>query len=300
MLCCGCEKLGEPMQLMTCRYGGEVRLGVVRGAQVSLLEGDWPRSMLALIDAGPGLWARLAQASGAHVALSAVEPLAPVPLPRKNIMCLGWNYADHAHESAGVRGKEAELPEYPIVFTKNVTSVNAPYGDIPYRGEVSAQLDWEVELGVVIGIGGRGITRAKALSHVFGYTVINDVSARDLQFRHKQYFIGKSLEGFCPMGPVIVTADEIPDPQVLDLRSWVNGASKQSSNTRYQIFPVAEVISVLSRGMRLEPGDIIATGTPSGVGFARKPPEFLKPGDVVECDIERIGRLRNRVVEARD
>lgn len=290
------------MQLMTCRYAGEVRLGVVRGDHVVLPEGEWPRTMLTLIDGGPALWARLANAStpGARVPLTSVETLAPIPLPRKNIMCLGWNYADHAQESAGVRGTTAELPQHPIVFTKNVTSVNHPGGDIPCRAAVTVQLDWEVELGVVIGVGGRGIARADALRHVFGYTVINDVSARDLQFRHKQYFIGKSLDGTCPMGPVIVTADEIPDPQVLDLRSSVNGEQKQSSNTRHQIFPVAELISVLSRGMRLEPGDILATGTPSGVGFARKPPEFLKPGDVVECEIERIGVLRNRVVDAPD
>ncbi len=149
----------------------------------------------------------------------------------------------------------------------------------------------------MIGKGGRGIAAKDALAHVFGYTVANDVSARDIQFRHKQYFLGKSLEGACPMGPTIVTADEIRDPQALDVRTWVNGELKQSSNTRHQIFNVATTISILSRGMRLEPGDLIATGTPSGVGFARKPPEFMKPGDVVECEVEKIGRLRNKVVE---
>jgi len=288
------------MHLVTCRYGGATRLGVIDGDDVLLPTGAAPPSMLALIDAGASAWQALARASGVRVPLAAVELLAPIPVPRKNIMCLGWNYADHAQESAGVRGTEAELPKHAIVFTKNPTSVNAPAGDIPYRAAVTTQLDWEVELAVVIGVGGRGIARADALRHVFGYTVINDISARDLQFRHKQYFIGKSLDGACPMGPVIVTADAIPDPQVLDLRSWVNGTLKQSSNTRHQIFPVAEVIHVLSRGMRLEPGDIIATGTPSGVGFARKPPEFLQPGDVVECEIENIGRLKNRIVEAPD
>ena len=197
-----------------------------------------------------------------------------------------------------MRGGAAELPQHPIVFTKNLTSMNSPGGDIPCHAGVTTQLDWEVELAVVIGVGGRGIAREHALRHVFGYSVINDVTARDLQFRHKQYFIGKSLDGTCPMGPVIVTADDIPDPQALDLKSWVNGALKQSSNTRQQIFTVAELIHVLSRGMLLEPGDIISTGTPSGVGFARKPPEFLRPGDVVECEVENIGRLKNKVVEA--
>jgi len=159
-------------------------------------------------------------------------------------------------------------------------------------------MDWEVELGVVIGKGGRGIARARALEHVFGYTVINDVSARDYQKRHKQFFIGKSFTGACPMGPWIVTADEIPNPQILNLRSRVNNKVKQSSNTKFQIFDVATVIESLSQGMVLEPGDIIATGTPSGVGYVRNPPEYLMPGDVVECEIESIGAIRNAVVAA--
>jgi 2-keto-4-pentenoate hydratase/2-oxohepta-3-ene-1,7-dioic acid hydratase in catechol pathway len=211
-------------------------------------------------------------------------------------MCLGANYADHAAESSRARGRELQVPEHPVVFTKAVTSVNGPYAPIPYDPRVSTELDWEVELGVVIGLGARHIPAQEALRHVFGYTVVNDVSARDLQFRHKQYFLGKSLDGACLMGPWIVTADEVPDPQGLDLRCWVNGVLKQDSNTRHQIFDVATVIATLSRVMTLEPGDIIATGTPAGVGFARKPPEFLRPGDVVECEVEGIGRLRNEVL----
>ena len=258
--------------------------------------------MLELVQQGPTAWARLrtdlpgVEAGATRLALSSATLAAPIPLPRKNIMCLGWNYADHAKESAGATGKAAELPEHPVVFTKNITTVNAPYGDIPAHTDVTDQLDWDVELGVIIGIGGRKIERDRALDHVFGDTVINDISARDLQCRHKQFFLGKSLDGACPMGPVIVTADEIPDPQQLALRCWVNGALKQSSSTRHQIFDVAATISILSRGMTLEPGDIIATGTPSGVGFARTPPEFLRSGDVVECEIDGIGRLRNRIV----
>jgi 2-keto-4-pentenoate hydratase/2-oxohepta-3-ene-1,7-dioic acid hydratase in catechol pathway len=290
------------VRIATCHHQGHERLGVVTDAGITLLSSDqgWPTSMLMLIDAGPAEWARLARAvpqlEGAALPLSAVTLLAPIPRPRKNIMCLGWNYAEHAHESAATRGQEASLPEHPVVFTKNVTSVNGPEGDIPAQASVTTQLDWEVELGVVVGVGGRSITAARALNHVFGYTVVNDVSARDVQFRHKQYFLGKSLDGACPMGPVIVTADELRDPQALDLRSWVNGALKQSSNTRHQIFDVATTLAILSRGMALEPGDIIATGTPSGVGFARTPPEFLATGDVVECEVAGIGRLRNRVV----
>jgi 2-keto-4-pentenoate hydratase/2-oxohepta-3-ene-1,7-dioic acid hydratase in catechol pathway len=211
-------------------------------------------------------------------------------------MCIGLNYRAHAEESARAKAMPTPTPEHPMVFTKNVTSVNDPEGVIPAQPAVTSQLDWEVELGIVIGRSGRAIAREHALEHVFGYTVINDVSARDVQLRHQQFFLGKSLDGSCPMGPVIVTRDEIPDPQNLALRCRVNGELKQDSNTRAMIFDVATIVSVLARGMRLEPGDIIATGTPAGVGFARTPPQYLKPGDVVECEIERIGRLRNRVV----
>lgn len=291
------------MRLVTCDYEQTQSLGIVLGEAVALTArlGGWPRTMLELIDGGPEVWARLAKEASSFpasskVPLSAVKLRAPIPVPRQNVMCLGWNYADHSQEAAASRGKEAEIPEHPVVFTKNVNSVNDPDGDIPFDAEVTTQLDWEVELTIVIGIGGRAIAPQDALRHVFGYTVTNDVSARDIQFRHKQYFLGKSLQGACPMGPMIVTADEIPDPQTLDVRTWVNGTVKQSSNTRHQIFNVATTISILSRGMRLEPGDLIATGTPSGVGFARKPPEFMKPGDLVECEVEKIGRLRNRVV----
>ena len=283
------------MRVVTCRHAGAERVGLLHGDAV-LLPASRPTSVLALIDAGPGAWRDFARADGTRVPLTEVALLAPVPRPRKNIMCLGWNYADHVQESAGARQKNTQPPEHPIVFTKNVTSVTGPYSEIPAHAGVTQQLDWEVELGVVIGVGGRDIARSDALAHVFGYTVINDVSARDLQFRHKQYFLGKSLDGACPMGPAIVSADEIPDPQALTLRSRVNGAVKQSSNTRHMIFPVAEIIHVLSRGMTLEPGDIIASGTPSGVGFARTPPEFLQAGDVVECEVGNIGILRNRVV----
>lgn len=289
------------MRLVSCRYNGITQLGAIQDDRVVLLTSpDWPASMLSFIDGGPALSARLAH----HLTLvsreglpplSALELLAPIPVPRKNIMCLGLNYVDHAKESAAKSGGTLKLPEHAMIFTKNVTSVNGPYSDIPYDESVTKELDWEVELAVVIGIGGRHIARADAMRHIFGYTVINDISARDLQFRHQQFFLGKSLEGACPMGPMIVTADEIIDPQSLDLRLWVNGALKQDSNTREQIFGIAEVIEVLSRGMRLEPGDIISTGTPSGVGFARTPPEFLHPGDIVECEVQGIGRLRNHV-----
>src|SRR3989338_1666976 len=193
------------------------------------------------------------------------------------------------------KGLPLELPEYPVVFTKSPTSVTAPESVVPAHAGVTHELDWEVELGVIIGTGGRAIPRAQALKHVFGYTVINDLSARDLQFRHKQWFLGKSLDGFCPMGPVIVTADEIPDQQRLKLLCRVNGVTKQSSSTAQMIFDVATIIETLSRGMMLEPGDVIATGTPAGVGPARPPTQFPQAGDTVECEIENIGVLRNHI-----
>jgi 2-keto-4-pentenoate hydratase/2-oxohepta-3-ene-1,7-dioic acid hydratase in catechol pathway len=257
--------------------------------------------MLTLIDAGPALWQRLQQdapqlaRSAESLPLADTELLAPIPRPRKNILCLGLNYRDHAEESARAKGALLAIPTDAVVFTKNVTSVIGPYADIPAHTAVTRELDWEVELGVIIGVGGRGIARERALDHVFGYTVINDVSARDLQFRHKQFFLGKSLDGSCPMGPWIVTRDEIADPQNLALQCRVNGVLKQNGHTRDMIFDVATIIEVLSRGMTLEPGDVISTGTPAGVGFARTPPEYLNPGDLVECEIEDIGTLRNRV-----
>ncbi|HXZ03844.1 MAG TPA: fumarylacetoacetate hydrolase family protein [Ktedonobacteraceae bacterium] len=238
-----------------------------------------------------------AEIGAVHI-LSDVQLAAPIPRPRKNLMCLGWNYVEHAKETAFIRGQEAKGPEYPVIFTKAPTTVNSPYGNIIIDSHVSVEIDWEVELAVIIGKGGKNISEDDASSHVFGYTVLNDVTARDLQSRHKQFFKGKSIDGYCPMGPWIVTADEIEDPQNLEVKLRVNGITKQEGNTSMMIFPIRTIIATLSLGMTLEPGDIIATGTPSGVGFTRNPPEFLKAGDVMETEIEDIGTLRNVVVNA--
>ena len=234
------------------------------------------------------------------IALQQLRLLAPIPQPLRNIICLGWNYAEHAIESSAAKNISIdELPTDPIVFTKATTTVNGPFDTIEYDERVSKRLDWEVELGVIIGKQGRHIAHSQALEHVFGYTVINDISARDLQKRHQQFFLGKSVDGTCPMGPWVVTRDEINNPQNLRLNCKVNGVIKQDANTDQQIFKIKDVINTLSNVMTLMPGDIIATGTPSGVGFARHPPEFLQPNDIVECEVEHIGSIKN-IVKAID
>ena len=296
------------MKLATCMHNSEVHLAVVQADSILLPAScpGWPAeidSMLQVIDDGDRYLAdlrELVRQSGREqwIALDSVELLSPIPRPRQNMMCLGWNYMEHVEETTRKMVEAPKLPKYPIVFTKAVSSMNGPFADIPVNPDVSDKMDWEVELGVIIGKGGQGIRREHALQHVFGYTVINDVSARDLQKRHKQFFLGKSLTGACPMGPWIVTRDDIPDPQALNLACRVNNQIKQNSNTRHQIFDTATVIETLSRSMRLEPGDIIATGTPNGVGYVRNPPEYLLPGDIVECEIESIGTIRNTIIAA--
>jgi 2-keto-4-pentenoate hydratase/2-oxohepta-3-ene-1,7-dioic acid hydratase in catechol pathway len=256
--------------------------------------------MLSLIERGEaGLAeARRAVEQGSPIPMDRVRLLAPIPRPRKNIVCLGMNYAAHAYESCRARGLPEKLPEHPVFFTKSPTSVNRPDGEIPLDAGLTQQLDWEVELGVVLGRTGKNISRGDALAHVFGYTVINDISARDLQNRHQQFFKGKSLDGSCPMGPCIVTADELPDAGDLALSLRVNGETMQDSRTRDLVFDIPAIIEVLSRGQTVEAGDIISTGTPSGVGMGFDPQRWLRPGDVVEAEIERIGVLRNTVVAA--
>jgi 2-keto-4-pentenoate hydratase/2-oxohepta-3-ene-1,7-dioic acid hydratase in catechol pathway len=301
-----------------CTYSiepGQPRLGAECGAAIldiarysHLHDGLRLRAdMLGLIDAGADAWRHarelctrftaelsthdLAQDAEAGLAYPAdrVRRHAPILRPIKDVFCLGQNYAAHAAESGN------PPPTAPIYFTKPPTTVIGPGEPIPFPQGLTTRLDWEVELGVVIGLGGLNIPEPRALDHVFGYTVFNDVSARDLQYRTSQWFKGKSLDGTCPMGPVIVTADEIPDPQRLRLQLSVNGVAKQDSNTGDMIFSVARIIADLSAGMTLQPGDCISTGTPQGVGDGRKPPEYLKPGDVMEAEVERIGVLRNPV-----
>jgi 2-keto-4-pentenoate hydratase/2-oxohepta-3-ene-1,7-dioic acid hydratase in catechol pathway len=286
------------MKLVTYRHHGRTAIAAVANEQLFDLTAVAP-DMLSLIEQGAAGLARAGELivpAESSLPLAEARLLAPIPRPRRNIICLGLNYLDHAQESFAARGREVRLPDYPVFFTKATGSINGPYDDIPYDAAVSSQIDWEGELGVVIGRGGRNIDEATAWQHVFGYTVINDVSARDIQTRHGgQFFKGKSLDGSCPCGPAIVTADELPDPHQLRLVCRVNGVIKQEGHTGQMIFNIPAIIAHLSLGLTLEPGDLIATGTPAGVGFARQPAEFLRPGDVLETEIEGIGVLRNRV-----
>jgi 2-keto-4-pentenoate hydratase/2-oxohepta-3-ene-1,7-dioic acid hydratase in catechol pathway len=234
----------------------------------------------------------------ATLPLAEVRVLAPIPRPAKNVFCVGRNYVEHIAEGARAQRIALDLPEYPVFFSKPPTAVIGPGEAIPVQVEVSAKIDYEVELAVVIGRRGRNIKAGEALDHVFGYTIVNDVTARDLQRRHGGQFLkGKGLDGSCPMGPAIVTRDAIADPGQLAIRLWVNDELRQDGNTRDMIFPIAALIASLSEGLTLEPGDLLATGTPSGVGYAMSPPQFLKEGDVVTCEIEGIGRLVNPVSE---
>jgi 2-keto-4-pentenoate hydratase/2-oxohepta-3-ene-1,7-dioic acid hydratase in catechol pathway len=295
------------MRLLTYDRHGEPRLGLLLGDRAVDLAGvgaelklDMPSDMATFIEAPNDVLGRAdeirqrLEGDGELIArhsqsLSATKLLAPLPRPRRNLVCVGLNYADHAAESRVTQG----IPEYPVYFTKPPSTVIGPEAAIPWHGHVSTRIDWEVELVVVIGRRGRDILEAEALDYVFGYTVGNDITARDLQARHQQWYKGKGLDGFCPLGPWIVTADELGNPQQLQLRLRVNGQTKQDANSSDMVFGVAKLISVWSMGMTIEPGDLLMTGTPSGVGFARKPPEYLKPGDVVEAEIDRIGLLRN-------
>jgi 2-keto-4-pentenoate hydratase/2-oxohepta-3-ene-1,7-dioic acid hydratase in catechol pathway len=301
----GEPKLGAIWHECVLDLGGLAKDLAAQRGTIRRGRSGFPRTMLELIQGGESVRALAREAweyGKGLVDQQAIEELAkrrlaypvkrarllaPIPSPARNVFCLGRNYADHAAE----RG--AAVPDHPVYFTKPNTAVVGPGDDIVHHA-ITKELDYEVELAVVIGTGGRDIPRADALQHVFGYTIINDVTARDLQKRHNQWFKGKSLDTFCPMGPVLVTADEIADPQNLTIALRVNGQSRQSSHTSKMIFPVAQCIEVLSQSMTLQPGDIIATGTPDGVGAASG--NFLRAGDRIEAEVEHIGVLANKVV----
>ena len=238
-------------------------------------------------------------ATGAPVAIGAIQLTAPVPRPRRNIFCVGKNYHAHAKEFAGSGFDSSaksggEIPAEPIIFSKVPECVTGPGDAIVIPAAVSTAIDYEAELAVIIGTGGRGIRAADAMRHVWGYTIVNDVTSRDWQSRHQQWLMGKSFDTFCPMGPVAVSADEL-DGQDTRVRCWVNGEERQNASTRDLIFGIPRLIETLSAGITLYPGDIIATGTPVGVGIGFKPPKYLQPGDVVKIEIDGIGVLENPV-----
>ncbi|MBT3927406.1 MAG: fumarylacetoacetate hydrolase family protein [Rhodospirillaceae bacterium] len=291
------------MKLVSYELAGAVRLGRIdpEAGKIYPLgdsETAYGNDMVALIERHPVLNTAL-PTEDSGVALDQVKILAPIPSPRKNIFCVGKNYFEHAQEftqsgfdATSKRGDN--VPDNPIIFTKAPTTVIAPGDDVPLHAEQSTQMDYEAELAVIIGTGGRGISKAAAFDHVFGYTIANDVTARDLQLKHRQWFIGKSLDGTCPMGPYIATADEI-DAENLTIQCWVNGELRQDANSRDLIFDIPTLIETLSAGITLEPGDIISTGTPAGVGIGFDPPRFLAPGDVVKIEIEGLGILENTI-----
>ena len=281
------------MKLATYVQDGATKLGLVEGDQIFDLAGyvpDLPADMVALIASWDRFKAAVASrpASVKGQPLSSVTLKAPVARPGK-IMAIGLNYADHIEETGLAK------PVHQVWFTKAVTSINDPYATVE-KPKASTQLDYEVELVAIIGKGGRHISAADAPKHVFGYCVGNDVSARDWQLQTPQWALGKSFDTHGPIGPWIVTTDEITDPHTLGLRCLINGEVRQSSNTKHLVFNIWDQIAHLSKAMTLEPGDVIFTGTPGGVGVAMKPPHFLEPGDVMRCEIDRIGALDNKVV----
>lgn len=288
------------MRLVSYLHHGIIGVGRIDPATsrikpLDLRDGRPITDMLALIREGTGA----VMPSVMRTALPSIDVdlLAPIHRPARNIFCVGKNYRRHAEEFAdsGFDASHASaIPEHPVVFTKVPESVIGDQDIIQYPEGISAALDYEAELAVVIGKPGRGIARADAMQHVFGYTIVNDVTARDWQQRHQQWFLGKSFDTFCPMGPMLVTADEL-DPSALSIRCWVNDELRQDGNTRDLIFDIPTLIETLSAGITLQPGDVIATGTPEGVGAGFQPPRFLQRGDRVAIEIEGIGRLVNDV-----
>jgi 2-keto-4-pentenoate hydratase/2-oxohepta-3-ene-1,7-dioic acid hydratase in catechol pathway len=230
-----------------------------------------------------------------YLPLNAIKLLAPIPYPRRNVFCLGKNYVEHALEIKITKISDTGIPDYPIYFTKTATPAIAHGDQIMFSYQATSQVDYEVELAIVIGKEGINIKPEEAEDYIFGYTIVNDVSARDLQARHKQWFKGKSLDTFCPMGPSIVHKKEIPFPVELNIQCSINGEVRQNSNTKKMIFNIPYIISDLSQGLTLKAGDIICTGTPSGVGMGFEPPKTLNDGDIIECYIEKIGKLVNKV-----
>ncbi|MCR3722015.1 MULTISPECIES: fumarylacetoacetate hydrolase family protein [Prauserella salsuginis group] len=293
------------MKLVTYSAEAGDRVGVIDS------EAGVVRDVSGLLPVGFGVigviehWAELGEVLAANATTQPATPLhevtlrAPIPRPRRNVFCVGKNYKAHVAEFGrsgyDTPSRSEELPQRPVVFSKATTSVTGPYDVVGSHPDVTAELDYEGELAVIIGRGGLGISRDDAFDHVWGYTIVNDVTARDVQRDHKQWLLGKSLDTHCPMGPYAVTADEITDVAALELETTVNGETRQLALVKDLIFDIPDLISTISGGITLEPGDVIATGTPAGVGIGFDPPQFLNSGDVVEVSISNLGKLRNRI-----
>jgi 2-keto-4-pentenoate hydratase/2-oxohepta-3-ene-1,7-dioic acid hydratase in catechol pathway len=291
------------MRLATFRWNGWRHVGVVDAAgttvvPLALAPEDAAYGLLRVIER-LALGEPLPEAAGAAVPLAEVRLEAPLPLPRRNLWCVGRNYHAHAKELAAsvFKDSDARPDTWPIVFTKVPECVIGPADEVQLPLDVSQQIDYEAELAVVIGSGGKNISRAEAMAHVFGYTIVNDVTARDVQMRHQQWDMGKSFDTFCPMGPWLVTADAL-DGTRTRVRCWVNDELRQDGRTENMIFDIPTLIETVSRGITLYPGDVIATGTPAGVGMGLSPPRYLRPGDVVRIEIDGLGRIENRFIES--
>ncbi|MDD4802442.1 MAG: fumarylacetoacetate hydrolase family protein [Syntrophomonas sp.] len=294
------------MKFVSFYYGGEENVGILIDDyvmpinEITLLNNKKISSMLELIETmNKELMHQLDKAvtdlQYRRIPLNSIKLLAPIPNPKRNIFCLGKNYAEHAREIEATKISDTGIPEYPVYFTKTANPAIADGDNIVFSDAVTGQVDYEAELAIIIGKKGTNIKPEEAEDHIFGYTIINDISARDLQVKHKQWFKAKSLDTFCPMGPVIADKREIPFPVDLKIQSRINGELRQDSKTGKMIFSIPHIVSDLSQGLTLIPGDIISTGTPSGVGMGYKPPRFLTEGDIVECYVEKIGKLTNRV-----
>ncbi|WP_309642550.1 fumarylacetoacetate hydrolase family protein [Flavobacterium sp.] len=301
------------MKLLTYQtQKSEARLGFIHNDKVidiqnfgDVMQFPLPSTMLELIDMGDLIIAEInslmkscdpGDLIGISFTMEEITILAPIPKPRKNIIGIGLNFTEHVAESARTLDTSNELPQKPIIFSKPPTAVTGTNTNILLNPKLTQQLDWEVELAVVIGKPGKYVDKKEALDYVFGYTVINDISARDCR-RAGQWIVSKGQDTFAPMGPILVTKDEIPNPHDLNLSLKVNGVEKQNANTKYMLFNINELIEDLSTVFTLEPGDIIATGTPAGVGAGRSPQEWLWNGDVVEATVEGIGTIVNTVKE---
>jgi 2-keto-4-pentenoate hydratase/2-oxohepta-3-ene-1,7-dioic acid hydratase in catechol pathway len=285
------------MKIATCIYEGKRQVGQISDDHTSirffqLTPSDHHTGALALI-----LNANLPALSDASVPLNQVQLIAPIPQPRRNIFCVGRNYHAHAKELAAsvFKSNSADPNAWPIVFTKVPECVVGPHDDVHLPVQISQQIDYEAELAVIIGKGGRNISAKDAMSHVYGYTIVNDVTARDVQMRHQQWDLGKSFDTFCPMGPWLVTADAF-DGLNAQVRCWVNGELRQDGNAQHMIFDIPTLIETCARGITLYPGDIIATGTPAGVGMGLNPPRYLANGDVVRIEVEGLGAIENKFV----